>query len=652
MNKERIGSVLLYIVCDVLFVELAFLIAMGLWFGGSIPGSRSTSVPPEAWVWWASYMAFAAPIVSVAVFWLFHMYDNLWKYASIDEVLKIFVATTLVFIVLYLYDTFILQPKAIMVLARRLLFLAWMLDTMLFGFSRFGYRALRRLVVYISHVMTSKAGCKRVMIIGAGFSGFQVLQELKAHKIRDRIPVVMLDKDSSKNNTHMKGVRIMSTMDRIDEVADKFKIDEIIIALPHVEVTQIQAIVAQCAKTSCQLKIIPPMSDVSDGAYNHIRDVSISDLLSRDEIKLDNKNITDYLNNRVILITGGGGSIGSELCRQIARLNPKMIVIFDFYENGAYELVTELEARRKDKLSVAVRIGSCADPDRMNEVFAEFKPHVVFHAAAHKHVHFMQESAAEAVKNNIFGTYAAASAAARHGVERFVLLSTDKAVNPPNVYGATKRVSEMIIQSMSENGQTKFMTVRFGNVLGSNGSIIPKWKWQIANGGPVTVTHPDMKRFFMTIPEACALVLQAAGLGKNGKTFVLDMGEPVSISDLAENLIKLSGFRPGADIKIEYTGLRPGEKLHEELMLPEEKEGMQVTANKKIFVAKPVPLAPTFERDLKKLKDAVHHDPKSLNALIKKIEPRYQWEEEDGELDDEGGEAQLLPISDRVPGVV
>jgi FlaA1/EpsC-like NDP-sugar epimerase len=267
----------------------------------------------------------------------------------------------------------------------------------------------------------------------------------------------------------------------------------------------------------------------------------------------------------------------------------------------------------------------------MSEVFAEFKPHVVFHAAAHKHVHFMQDSPAEAVKNNVFGTQVAAAAAARHGAERFVLLSTDKAVRPPNVYGATKRVSEMIVQCMAEKSATKFMTVRFGNVLGSNGSIIPKWKWQIANGGPVTVTHPDMSRFFMTIPEACALVLQAAGLGKSGKTFVLDMGVPVGIAEMAKNHIKLSGFKPGTDIKIEYTGLRPGEKLHEELMLPEEREGMQVTANKKIFVARPIPLDPMFEKDLKRLKEAAARDPKSVPGLLMKIEPRFKWEDADSD---------------------
>ncbi|MDR2751841.1 MAG: polysaccharide biosynthesis protein, partial [Clostridiales bacterium] len=425
------------------------------------------------------------------------------------------------------------------------------------------------------------------------------------------------------------------------EIVDKLKIDEIIIALPNQAASDIQPIVSQCMNTGCMLKIMPPMSDVSEGGYNQIRDVNITDLLSREEIKLENKNISDYLCNRVVLITGGGGSIGSELCRQIARFGPKLIVIFDFYENGAYELVTEMEAWH-GKVPVVVRIGSCADSERMNEVFAEFRPNVVFHAAAHKHVHFMEDCAVEAVKNNVFGTLEAATAASRHGTERFVLLSTDKAVNPPNIYGATKRLSEMVVQSMSGKSQTKFMTVRFGNVLGSNGSIIPKWKWQIANGGPVTVTHPEMRRFFMTVPEACSLVLQAAGLGKTGRTFVLDMGEQVSILELAQNLIRLSGFRPGVDITIEYTGLRPGEKISEELMLPEEREGMQVTANKKIFVAKPVPLDPDFEKDIRRLKEAVAHDSSSVTRLLKKIEPRFTWEEARPESARKGAQPEIV----------
>jgi FlaA1/EpsC-like NDP-sugar epimerase len=629
MTKERAGKIALYATCDILFVEIALLVAIGLWFGGSIPGSRTTSVPPEAWAWWSRYMAAAAPIASIAVFAAMRLYNNLWKYASIEELLKIFLATTIVFVILYLYDALYVYPRSAMLLARRLLFVAWMVDTMLFAFSRFGYRALRRLAVYISHLMSSKAGCKRVLVIGAGFSGSGVVRELMSKKFRDRIPVLILDKDLGKNNTHIMGVRVIAGTDRIVELAEKFAIDEIFIAIPNASVVQMQSIMSQCTQTDCSLKIVPPISDVSDGAFNSgIRDVNISDLLFREEIKLDNKNISDYLNNRVVLITGGGGSIGQELCRQIARFNPKRVVIFDFYENSAYELMTEMECRHGSEGKFFVRIGSCLDEGRMNEVFEEFHPNVVFHAAAHKHVHFMQESAAEAVKNNIFGTLATAAAASRHGAERFVLLSTDKAVNPPNIYGATKRVSEMIMQRMSEGNGTKFMTVRFGNVLGSNGSIIPKWKWQIANGGPVTVTHPDARRFFMTIPEACQLVLQAAGMGKTGKTFVLDMGEQISINELARNLIKLSGFRPDVDIKIVYTGLRPGEKLHEELMSDEEKEGSQVTANKKIFIAKPAPMdCAKFDSDLEALKEAAYHDAKRINALLKAIEPRCLWDD-------------------------
>jgi len=439
----------------------------------------------------------------------------------------------------------------------------------------------------------------------------------------------------SKNNTHISGIRVLNAVDKIAEMAEKFKIDEIVIALPHASDTEMREVMKQCTLTGCSLKIVPPVSDVSGkGIRPKIRDVNISDLLYRDEIKMDTRNISDYISNRAVLITGGAGSIGSELCRQIARFNPRMIVIYDFYENTAYELATEIENRYPDRQLLYVRIGSVLDLDRLSEVFAEFKPNVVFHAAAHKHVHYMQDSPAEAVRNNVFGTLNAARCADKYGAERFVLLSTDKAVNPPNVYGVTKRISEMIVQRMSETSPTKFMTVRFGNVLGSNGSIIPKFMWQIANGGPVTITHPDAERFFMTIPEACQLVLQAAGLGKTGRIFVLDMGTPVKIDELARDLIRLSGLRPDIDIQIEYTGLRPGEKLKEELMLAEEREDYQVTCHKKIFITKPAHIpAKQFDDQLKRLYNACRQSPQKLDEALRSIEPHYAGMENDKHMD-------------------
>jgi len=625
VNRERVGKIMLYAICDVVFIEFSLLIAMSIWYGGGVPGSRTTYVPDAAWHWWTGYMAYAAPAIGLIVFASFRMYNNLWKYASIDEVLKIILATTIIYISLYLFDTFFLRPKNIIELSRRFLFIAWMLNTFLFSFSRFGYRAARRFLLVISHILSSKAGARRVMVIGAGYSGYGVIREILSSKIRDRIPVIILDKDTGKNNTHLMGIRVLNAVDRIVEITDKFRIDEIVIAIPNASNSELRDIMKQCTQTSCSLKIIPPVSEVSGvGLKQQIRDVSISDLLYRDEIKLDNRNISDYISNRVVMVTGGGGSIGSELCRQIARFNPRRIIVYDFYENNAYELSTELESLYPDKRFLHVRIGSVLDLDRLSEVYAEFKPHVVFHAAAHKHVHYMQDSPAEAVKNNVFGTLNAARCADKYGAERFVLLSTDKAVNPPNVYGVTKRISEMITLRMSDNSQTKFMAVRFGNVLGSNGSIIPKFKWQIANGGPVTVTHPEAERFFMTIPEACQLVLQAAGLGKTGRIFVLDMGAPVNIDELARDLIRLSGLRPDDDIQIIYTGLRPGEKLKEELILAEERDGLQLTCHKKIFITKPTAIpARQFDEQLKRLHTACRQTPQKIDEILKAIEPHY-----------------------------
>ena len=629
MNKERVGKIMLYAVCDVVFIEFSLLIAMSIWYGGGVPGSKTTFIPDAAWRWWTGYMAYAAPIISLIVFASFKMYNNLWKYASIDEVLKIFLSTTIIFVALYLYDSFFLRPKNIIELSRRFLFIAWLLETILFSFSRFGYRAMRRFLLVISHILSSKAGARRVMIIGAGYSGYGVVREILSSRIRDRIPVIVLDKDMGKNNTQLMGIRVLNAVDRIVEMTDKFKIDEIVIAVPEASNLEMRDIMKQCTQTNCSLKIVPPISEVSGGGLqSQIRDVNISDLLYRDEIKMDTRNISDYISNRIVMVTGGGGSIGSELCRQIAGFNPRLIVIYDIYENTAYDLETEMECRYPDKQLLYVRIGSVLDLDRLSEIFAEFKPNVVFHAAAHKHVHFMQESPAEAVKNNVFGTLNTARCADKYGVERFVLLSTDKAVNPPNIYGVTKRISEMIVQRMSQSSPTKFMTVRFGNVLGSNGSIIPKFKWQIANGGPVTVTHPDAERFFMTIPEACQLVLQAAGLGKTGRIFVLDMGEAVNIAELARDLIRLSGLHPGKDIQIEYTGLRPGEKLKEELMLEEEKDRYQVTCHKKIFVTKPPDIpAQQFDEQLKRLYSACRQSPKKIDEALKVIDPHYSGAE-------------------------
>lgn len=610
---------------DVIFICTSLLVGFGLFFDGSLTGANAIAIPENSWLWF-KYMCIVAAIVSITVYTIFHMYSNLWKYASIDEVFKIFVASTIIFLILYLFDNYYLASLQLMVLPRRLIFVAWTVNTLLFAFSRFGYRLLKRLVALISHILSNKSGLKRVMIVGAGFAGYGVVRGIVNKKIRDKVPAIIIDNDSSKNNTNILGVRVLSGTDRIVEIAEKYFIDEIIVAMPDASNIVMKQIMEQCTLTECSLKIMPPLSDVSNGKNNFqtLRDVSISDLLCRSEVNLDSKNISDYLSGRTILVTGGGGSIGSELCRQISKFKPNKIVIFDIYENNAYELMIELKSKYRDKLDVVIRIGSVRDEKRLQDVFEEFNPQVVFHAAAHKHVVLMEDSPAEAVKNNVFGTLNVVSCADKYKIERFVLLSTDKAVNPTNVMGATKRITELIMQHMSSKSKTKFMAVRFGNVLGSNGSVIPLFKQQIASGGPVTVTHPDIERYFMTIPEASQLVLQAAGLGKSGRIFVLDMGSPIKINDLAKNLIKLSGYRPDKDIEIIYTGLRAGEKLYEELILDEEKDQLQKTFHNKIMMANPINLDyELFEKQLETLYKLAHNEPLKVESYLSVIVTNY-----------------------------
>ena len=626
-NSERLGKIILYILVDSVLIVGSLAVSISLWYDGAIPGSHpDTVVPPEAWQLFWLYVALA-PVICVVIFAAFQIYQNLWKYASIDEVYKIFLAVTVVFLALYGSNIVLNRYLGHMLLPRRLYFVAWILFFSCFTFSRFGYRAVRRLIMLAEHTMTSKAGCRRVMVVGAGFGGYGVVSGLLNRKIRDSMPVIIVDDDESKANTYLLGIRVLSGISKIVEVADKYQIDEIIIAKPSATEEELREIMRQCTRTDCTLKIMPPISDVEGvNTAGKLRDVNISDLLFREEVTLDTKNIREFLHNRVIMVTGGGGSIGSELCRQIAKFEPRCLIIFDIYENNAYDLLNELMAKQSDSLNLVIRIGSVRDMQRLEMVFEEFHPNVIFHAAAHKHVPMMEENAAEAVKNNVFGAYNVMMCAHRFKAERFVVLSTDKAVNPTSVMGATKRITEIIMQSMAaKGGKTKFMAVRFGNVLGSSGSVIPLFQQQIMRGGPVTVTHPNIQRYFMTIPEAAQLVLQATGLGNTGCIFVLDMGDPVKIDDLARNLIKLSGYKEDRDIKIEYTGLRPGEKLYEELMMAEEEEQMQVSFHKKIYTTKPIDIDyDLFEKHLKTLYDAAHKKPEKVYETLQKILPNFK----------------------------
>ena len=486
---------------------------------------------------------------------------------------------------------------------------------------RMAFRGLRHIRAAFPN---SRTGASRTLVIGAGEAGALAIQEMKQHAHLCLEPVAIVDDDKDKHGKKLFGIPIVGDRNSIHQVVERFRIDQIVIAIPSASEKDINEIISICKRTKCKLKILPGVFELLNGnvTVNKIRDVQIEDLLGRKPVKLDIHNIKDFISNKTILVTGGGGSIGSELCRQIARFSPAKLLILDIYENGAYDLQMELQGKFPD-LNMEVLIASVRDKARIDSIFKKYTPHVVFHAAAHKHVPLMEHNPTEAIKNNIFGTMNVAEAADRFGTEKFVLISTDKAVNPTNVMGATKRVAEMIIQAMDKHSRTEYVAVRFGNVLGSNGSVIPLFKRQIAEGGPVTVTHPEINRYFMTIPEAVQLVLQAGSMAKGGEIFVLDMGKPVRIVDLARDLIRLSGYEPDVDIKIVYTGLRPGEKLYEELLTDE--EGLTATTHEKIFIGKPTYSdISTLKAELEKLKFLLMGSDENIYRFIENLVPTYK----------------------------
>lgn len=525
--------------------------------------------------------------IKLLVFALFKLYHNLWKYASIRELSQLITSIIIANILVTIFWNVqgVCFPRGLYVLIT-------LFDMALIGGFRLSYRIFKALISEGIFVDRNK---KRVMVIGAGDAGVMVIKELRHHTQLSSVPVALIDDDSKKLGTRINGVPVVGQRSHIYSSAIKYNIDEIIIAIPSASKKVIRRIVKECNKTKCKIKILPGIYELIDGKVNisKLRDVKIEDLLGREQINLDIDSISEYLENKVVLVTGGGGSIGSELCRQIAKYKPKELIILDIYENNAYSLQNELnllyncKENRKEgcRLNLKVIIASIRDKERIDEIIKDNKPEVIFHAAAHKHVPLMENNPKAAVNNNIFGTLNVVRSADKYGVRKFVLISTDKAVNPANIMGATKRICEMIVQSINSISKTEFVAVRFGNVLGSNGSVIPVFKKQIAQGGPVTVTHPDIIRYFMTIPEAVQLVLEAGGMAKGGEVFVLDMGEPVKILSLAEELIRLSGLEPYEDISIEITGLRPGEKLYEELLLSED---VASTEHEKIFIEGPM----------------------------------------------------------------
>ena len=554
-------------------------------------------------------------IMSLLIFWLFRLYHSLWQYASIAEVYRIAEACIIVEVVHFLSNKI-----AGNMLPRSCYFNAAIYLIIAICARRFMYRMIRTVLNKYRNIKTSN----NVMIIGAGEATNVIMREIQnSSYLANSNIACIIDDDRRKVGKYIRGVKVIGTRDKIKEAAKLYDIDEIIFAIPSASNEVKRDILNICKETDCTLKILPGVYQMVDGEINvnSIRNVDVLDLLGRDPIEVDIESIMGYVKDKVIMVTGGGGSIGSELCRQLVSHKPKQLIIFDIYENNAYDIQQELKINYPDA-NVVTLIGSIRNVSRLESVFAQYKPDIVYHAAAHKHVPLMEVSPDEAVKNNVVGTWNVARMADKYGVKKFVMISTDKAVNPTNVMGATKRICEMIVQTYNEISKTDFVAVRFGNVLGSNGSVIPLFKRQIEAGGPVTVTDPNIIRYFMTIPEAVSLVLQAGAYAKGGEIFILDMGEPVKIDDLAKNLIRLSGYTLGVNMEIKYTGLRPGEKLYEELLMKE--EGLQETDNKLIHIGKPIEFdKENFFDNLEKLKEEAYSETGNIRESLKKVVDTY-----------------------------
>ncbi|MBO5239356.1 MAG: polysaccharide biosynthesis protein [Lachnospiraceae bacterium] len=610
-EKENIFQQLFFIMLDGISVFVASIMALWIRFDFSITKIDKIYLDN---VWRTMPLNI---IMVLAVYWLFRLYRSVWKYASWYELQRIILAgvtaTLIQLLGLTLAD--IKMPRSYWFLYAGILVGATVC-------TRFAYRILRRIK---SKWDDKKRGdLSRVMIVGAGSAADLLIREIKTSQYLHKEIGCIIDDNPELKGKSISGFPIVGGRNSIIEAASRYNIDEIIIAMPSVSRKETAEIATICNQTGCEIKMVPGMYQFVNNELrvSKLRHVEIEDLLGREPVKVDMKKVTAFVKNQTVLVTGGGGSIGSELCRQIAAAGPKKLIIVDIYENNAYEIQQELK-RKYPKLNLIVLIASVRNTNRINKIFETYLPNIVFHAAAHKHVPLMEDSPNEAIKNNVFGTLKTVQAADKYGVERFVLISTDKAVNPTNIMGASKRICEMIVQAYSRRSKTQFVAVRFGNVLGSNGSVIPLFKKQIKEGGPVTVTHPDIIRYFMTIPEAVSLVLEAGAFAEGGEIFVLDMGEPVKIVDLAKNLIRLSGYVPNEDIMIEYTGLRPGEKLYEERLM--EEEGLKTTENNRISVARPIEMDDiAFFDALMELKDAVYDETGSVREMVKDIVPTYK----------------------------
>lgn len=550
------------------------------------------------------------------------MYKSVWRYASATEMLNIVFATCCASVAQFVLCQLTNQkmPRSYYIIYLFLLF------AMTCGI-RFSYRILRIINMKRTEIAQKKTG-NNVMLIGGGAAANAILKEAESSQFVSMNIKCIIDDNPGCHGKFLRGVPIVGGREKIADAVGQYSIDEIIFAIPSASNKVRKEILDICKETGCKLRTLPGIYQLINGdvSVSKLKEVEIEDLLGRDPIQINTEEVLNSVHNKVILVTGGGGSIGSELCRQIAAHHPKQLIILDIYENSVYEIQQEL-LRKYPELNQVVLIASVRNTARIEKIFETYRPDIVYHAAAHKHVPLMETSPNEAIKNNVFGTYKTAQAAAKYGVKKFVLISTDKAVNPTNIMGASKRICEMVIQMMNHTTDTNFVAVRFGNVLGSNGSVIPLFKQQIAAGGPVTVTDPNIIRYFMTIPEAVSLVLQAGAYARGGEIFVLNMGEPVKILDLATNLIKLSGYKPGEDIEIKFTGLRPGEKMYEELLMNE--EGLKETANKMIFIGKPIEFdEEEFRRQLDLLEQEAVNEDGDIRKEVMKIVPTYHPTEE------------------------
>lgn len=620
LNDIRVGilgipitRIVLLIIMDVLSVLLASVLSLYVRYD-----FHFMEVPREFWEAVLDIYLFNV-IITVVVFYIFRLYNSVWRYASDTELVNNGIAV----ILCAGMQPILCWVEGVYLPASYPFYYGFFLMIFTCG-MRFSYRILR---VLQNHRLNHTAKKQRVncMIVGAGAAGNAILKEIETSSYLSMHVVCAIDDNPGCQGKYLRGVPIVGGRESIPDNVEKYAVDEIIIAIPSASRQKLKPILEICKETSCRMRILPGMYQLINGDVNvsKLREVQIEDLLGRDPIEVNVDEIMDYVCGKVVLVTGGGGSIGSELCRQIAQHNPLQLVILDIYENSVYEIQQELKRDYPD-LDMVVLIASVRNTARIDEIFKIYRPDIVYHAAAHKHVPLMEDSPNEAIKNNVFGTLKVATAADKYGTQRFVLISTDKAVNPTNVMGASKRICEMVIQHMNRKSKTEYVAVRFGNVLGSNGSVIPLFKKQIEQGGPVTVTSPDIIRYFMTIPEAVSLVLQAGAYARGGEIFVLDMGEPMKIVDLAKNLIKLSGFRVDEDIKIEYIGLRPGEKMYEELLMNE--EGLQETANKMIYIGKPIDYdADNFERQLELLRQTSLDEEGDIREVIKQIVPTYSY---------------------------